>query len=181
MKRITLLLGLTLFALTGCQTPNQYNGAVGGGIIGGIIGTGVGIVAHNPAAGLAIGAGTGALAGTAVGAMKDRKDAKAAQEYAAAHPPMSLTDIVSLANQGIPDGQIIQQMAATNSWYNLTSNDLVYLNQNHVSPAVISAVQQRSGARPVVMGPPPPPGLVYAEPYPPPPPSVGVGVIYRGR
>src|SRR5882762_8469476 len=104
MKRKTLLLGLAFLSLAGCQTANQTNGAVGGGIIGGALGLGVGALTRNPAAGLAIGAGTGALVGTAVGANKDIKEAKAAQAqqqaYVNAHPPLSMTDVVQLANNG---------------------------------------------------------------------------------
>jgi hypothetical protein len=175
MRRKILLLGLACLSVTGCQTANQTNGAVGGGVIGGLVGLGVGAATRNPAAGLAIGAGTGALVGTAVGANKDRQEAKAAQAYAAAHPPLSLTEVVSLSHQGVPDDQIIRQMASSNSLYNLTSADLSYLNNERVSPSVIAAMQQRVPGR-VVVGPPPP-GVVVYQPYPPPPPvAVGVGV-----
>jgi len=173
MKRTIVIVGLVCLSAAGCQTPNQTNGAVGGGIIGGALGLGVGALTRNPAAGLAIGAGTGALVGNAVGANKDRQQAKAAAEYAAAHM-MTVADVVSLSAQRVPDGQIIQQIISTNSWFTLSQADLVYLNQNGVNPSVISIVQQRSGPQPppVVMAQPP---VVYA-PYPPPPPVVGVGV-----
>jgi hypothetical protein len=177
MKRTIVILGLICLSATGCQTPNQANGAVAGGVMGGALGLGVGALTRNPAAGLAIGAGTGALVGNAVGAHKDKQEAKAAAEYAANHPPLTLTDVVSLSAQGVPDGQIIQQMASTNSYYNLRPEDLVYLNQNHVSPAVISAMQQRNGVRPVVLAPPP--AVVYPAYGPPPVVGVGVAVPIR--
>jgi hypothetical protein len=149
MKRTIIIVGLVCLSATGCQTPNQTNGAVAGGIMG------------------------GALVGNAVGTNKDAQQAKAAAAYAAAHM-MTINDVVSLSAQRIPDQQIIQQILSTNTWFNLTTADLAYLNQNGVSPNVISVVQQRSGPRPpVVYGPPPPPPVVYA-PYPA--PAVGVGV-----
>ena len=173
MKRTIVIVGLVCLSATGCQTPNQANGAIAGGTIGGLAGLGVGILTRNPAAGLAIGAGSGALIGNAVGANKDAQQAKAAAQYAAAHM-MSINDVVSLSARRIPDQQIIQQILSTNTWFNLTTSDLTYLNDNGVSPTVISVVQQRSGPRPpVVYGPPPPPPVVYA-PYPA--PAVGVGV-----
>ncbi len=178
MKRTIVILGLICLSATGCQTPNQANGAVAGGVAGGLLGLGVGALTRNPAAGLAIGAGSGALIGNAVGASKDRQDAKAAAAYAAAHM-MSVNDVVSLSAQRIPDQQIIQQIISTNSWFNLTNADLTYLNQNGVSPAVITVVQQRSGPRPMVVAPP---GPVVYQPYPPPPPvGVGVGVMVPVR
>jgi hypothetical protein len=174
MRRRILLLGLACLAITGCQTPNQTNGAVAGGVMGGILGTGVGILARNPAAGALIGAGTGAVVGSAVGASQDKKEAKAAQAYAAAHPPLSLPDVVQMANSGVSDTVIIQQMDATHSAYNLTPADIQYLTQAHVSNNVIIAMQQRNGT--VVVGPRP----VYVVPaYPPPPPPVAVGVGVR--
>src|SRR5262249_31127072 len=142
--------------LAGCQTANQTNGAVGGGLIGGILGTGVGIAARNPAAGALIGAGTGALVGSAVGANKDAQEAKAAQaaaqEYARTHPQLSLTDIVQLANTGTSEAVIIQQIASSGSYYNLTAPDIQYLQGAGVSQRVILAMQQRSRP-PVVVQP----------------------------
>ncbi len=129
MRRKILFLGLACLTVSGCQTANETNGAVGGGIIGGIIGTGVGILTHRPAAGLAIGAGTGALVGTAVGANKDTQDAKAAKAYAESHPPLQLTDIVQMANSGVADSLIIRQMDVTNSYYRLSAADIEYLTQ----------------------------------------------------
>ena len=173
MKRNLLILGLGLLMVSGCQTPNQANGAVGGGVIGGL--------ARNPAAGLAIGAGTGALVGSAVGAEKDRKEAKqaqaAAQAYAAANPKLSLADIVQMTNLGTSDAVIINQMATTGSYYNLTPADIEYLQQSGVHQAVVLEMQRRRTPPPVVYAPPPRPVYVV-EPGPPPPPAVGVGVIY---
>ena len=147
MKRNLLLLGLGLLTLSGCQTPNQANGAVSGGVIGGLLGLGIGGIARNPAAGLAIGAGTGALVGTAVGAEKDRKEAKqaqaAAQAYAAANPRLSLADVVQMTNLGTSDAVIIQQMATTGSYYNLTPADIEYLTQAGVHQPVILEMQRR--------------------------------------
>jgi Glycine zipper len=178
MKRKSLLLGLSFLVLTGCQTANQTNGAVGGGIIGGALGLGVGALTRNPGAGLAIGAGTGALVGTAVGANKDIKEAKAAQAqqqaYIAAHPPLSMTDVVQLANNGTSEAVIIQQMQTTNSVYNLTTADIQYLQGANVSQRVILEMQRRTPGSVVVVQPRP----VYLYPPPPPPVAVGVGVRF---
>jgi hypothetical protein len=177
MKGKCVLLGLALLSVTGCQTANQTNGAVGGGLIGGALGLGVGALTRNPAAGLAIGAGTGALVGTAVGADKDAREAKAAQQqaqaYAATHPPLQLNEIVQMSKQPIPPEQIIRLIVNSNSYYNLTAADLSYLNNEGVSPAVIQIMQQRTPGAPVIMVPRQP---VY---YAPPPVAVGIGFGVR--
>jgi hypothetical protein len=173
MRRKSLLIGLALLAATGCQTPNQTNGAVAGGVMGGILGTGIGALCRAPGAGMLIGAGAGAMAGSAVGAAQDKKEIKAAQQYAADHPALSLTEIVAMTSNRIPDDQIVRQIVATNSYYNLTTADLQYLNDQHVSPVVIATMQQRTVPGPVVVRPAP----MYVVPaYPPPPPPVAVGV-----
>jgi hypothetical protein len=171
MKRIPLVATLSLLALTGCQTQNQANGAVGGGVIGGALGLGIGALLHRPAEGMLIGAGTGALAGTAVGANKDAQQAKAAQAYADAHA-ISLTQVVEMTNRGIPENQIVSAIVQSNSYYNLSPADLTYLNNEHVSPNVIATMQRSPQV--VVPG-----RAVYvAQPVyaPPPPPPIGVGV-----
>src|SRR4029077_7764423 len=116
-------------------------------------------------------AGTGALVGSAVGAAQDKKEAKAAQAYAAAHPPLSVTDVVQMSHNGVADDVIVQQIVTSGAVYNLTAADLQYLTQERVSQRVILTMQRRG--TPVVVGPRP----VYVVPaYPPPPPPVAVGV-----
>ncbi len=67
MKRTIFIVGLVCLSATGCQTPNQTNGAVAGGVAGGLLGLGVGALTRNPAAGLAIGAGSAPCSATRLG------------------------------------------------------------------------------------------------------------------
>jgi hypothetical protein len=161
----------------GCSTMNNTEaGAVGGGVVGAAVGTVVGAACRNPLAGAAIGGATGAGIGALAGHSEDRREARAAanaQAWAAAHPPLSLTDVVSMVQNHISDGVIINQIRTTNSTYNLTAEQITWLKSQGVSDQVVYEMQSRQG---VLVQPAP----VYM--VEPPPPSVGVGVgIGYGR
>jgi outer membrane lipoprotein SlyB len=144
MKRY-LVVGLMLTASVGCSGMNNtQSGAVEGGVVGGVLGTLVGAAFHNPLAGAAIGAGGGALLGATAGAQQDKRDdqvkAAVAQQQA---QMMTLTDIVSMTQQHVPDQTIINQINTTYSNFNLTSEEIIYLRQQGVSDTVITVMQQR--------------------------------------
>jgi hypothetical protein len=165
-----LLIGGLLLLGAGCQNMNNTEaGALGGGVIGAAFGTLVGAVCHNPLAGAAIGGVTGATVGGLAGHSEDRREARAtaaAQAYAAAHPPLSLSDVASMAQNHISDGVIINQIRTTNSTYNLTAEQITWLKQQGVSDTVVYEMQLHQG--------------VYVQPAPvyvaEPGPAVGVGV-----
>jgi hypothetical protein len=176
MRKKWLVAGLLVFSC-GCQgMSNTEAGAVGGGIFGGILGTGIGILAHNPAAGMAIGAASGIAGGALVGAAEDRREAKAdARAVATAYQnALPLDTIARMSQDKISDSVIIQQIRATNSYYNLTVDQIGWLHQMGVSDYVIMEMQSR---RPMVVRPGP--GYYYAPP--PPPVAVGVGVGFVGH
>jgi outer membrane lipoprotein SlyB len=183
MKNKKLLIaGLMLLSTTGCTAGmnNTEQGALGGGAFGAILGALIGGPRH-ALAGAAIGGATGALAGGAVGASADaRDDRRQAQAIAAANAQaqrqMSLTEIVQMAQTGVSDSVIIQQIDATGSIFNLTSADIQYLHEQRVSDTVINVMLSRR-TRVIYAAPPPRPVVVYEAP--PPPPPVGVGVIIR--
>jgi hypothetical protein len=172
-----LLIGGLLLLSAGCSSMNNTEaGALGGGVVGAAVGTVVGAACRNPLAGAAIGGATGAGIGALAGHSEDRREARAAaaaQAYAAAHPPMSLTDVVSMVQNHISDPVIINQIRTTNSTYNLTAEQITWLKSQGVSDSVVFEMQSRQG---VLVQPAP----VYM--VEPPPPSVGVGVgIGYGR
>src|SRR5262245_17096253 len=181
-KRNWIIGSLLLATCAGCQgTSNTSAGAVGGGVVGGALGTAVGLATGRPLAGAAIGAATGAGIGGLAGHAEDRAEARAAARDQAiatanARPPLSLQDVVVLTQQQMPPQVIIDQMQTTNSFYNLTAQDLIYLRQNGVSDAVIQVMQTRRP--PPVVQAVRPAGVYVYDPYPPPPVSVGVGVGY---
>jgi hypothetical protein len=163
---------------------NTQQGAATGGLIGGGLGLLAGGCRH-PLAATAIGAGAGTLIGGAIGAEKDRQEERktavaVAAANQAARNQMSLTDIVQLAQRGTPDDIIIRQMDATASIFNLTTQDIQYLQDQNVSSRVISAMQARRTRTVYVQ--PRQPEVIYVAPPPPPvyvEPGVSVGI--RGR
>jgi hypothetical protein len=168
----------SLLLATGCDTA-----AGTGALAGGALGTGIGALAggrHSGTTALAgglIGAAAGGLTGAAVDASKEKKAQQAAAAQVAARAP-TLEDLVRMTQSGVPDGEIINQVRTSGAVYHVTSDQLIYLNQNGVHSAVISELQAtayRTPRRVYVEQPPP---VVYVEPAPP-PPVVGGAVIIR--
>jgi hypothetical protein len=162
---------------TGCDTA-----AGTGALAGGALGTGIGALAggrHSGTAALAgglIGAAAGGLTGAVVDANKEKKAEQNAAAQIAARAP-SLEDVVRMTQTGVPDGQIIDQIRNCGMVYHLTSEQLIYLNQNGVHQPVIGELQMTANRTPrrIYVAEPP---VVYVEPAPP-PPIVGGAVIIR--
>jgi hypothetical protein len=162
---------------SGCDTA-----AGTGALAGGALGTGIGALAggrnSGPAAlaGGLIGAAAGGIGGALVDANKEKKAEQAVAAQVAARAP-SLEDVVRMTMQNIPDNQIIDQIRTSGAVYHLTSDQLIYLNQNGVHQPVIAELQAtayRTPRRVYVTQPPPP--VVYVEPVAP---VVGAEVIIR--
>lgn len=190
LRQITLAL-LPAALLAGCQGMNNTDkgvlaGAGVGGVTGGIVGKQLG----NTGAGAVIGAAVGGLTGGVIGNNRDKAEqaearATAAEAAANARPPLSMTDVVAMTEQRIDDVTIINQIRSTGSTYNLSHDDVIYLNRSGVSKRVIHEMQSTSQrapqrvytAAPVIYQPVQP---VYVAPAPP-PPRVGVGFSYSSR
>jgi hypothetical protein len=159
---------------------NTEKGMLGGGAIGGIGGALVGNAVGRPGAGAAIGAGLGAVTGGLIGNSKDKEELQQAQAMAA-RGPLSLAEVIQMAQQHISDDIIIGQIRTTGSVYHLTPSDIVTLKQNGVSDVVVREMQLTAtrparriySATPVYRYEP-----VYVVQPPPPPVSVGVGLGY---
>jgi hypothetical protein len=159
----------------GCHSPYYADqGALAGGLGGAGLGAIIGSASGHTGAGAAIGAAAGALTGGAVGSALDNIDAKNRAQIAAAtgHAAgaVSVNDVIAMSRSGIDEQIIVNQLASAGLQRPLQSNDVIYLQQNGVSPHVISIMQQ---TRVAVVGPPPgtvvvpggPPAVVVADPY----------------
>jgi hypothetical protein len=176
----TLVLGglvLSVGISGGCQTATGTGAATGGAL-----GAGIGALAgHCPGAALAgglIGAGAGGLAGAAVDAHREKKAEQAAAAEVAARAP-GLEDIVKMTQAAVPVPQIIDQIRTSGVVYRLTSDQIVWLNQQGVHPSVVQEMQAtayRTPRRVVYTAAPPP--VVVVEPGPP---AIGVGFSYSHR
>ncbi len=137
MKRSWLIILVMIVLISGCETagPKTTTGAVAGGLIGATAG---GIIGHQSGAGLAgagIGAAVGALSGGLIGNQLDKADQKAR----ASNPNhLSVVSIVDMAQKGVPDDVIIDDIKNSNSVYHLTSEVITYLKNNKVSDKVIN-------------------------------------------
>jgi hypothetical protein len=178
-----------LLLLSGCQNSTGTGALVGAGT-GAVLGNALAKAGHGSrTAGTAIGAIGGALVGGAVGNGVDRSKEQAradgARDAAAALAPSpqapTLAQIVDMTNNNVPADAIIRQIQTTGAVYSLSYQDLEYLSNNHVHPAVIremqaTAVRPRVYQQPVTVIERPAPVYV-AEPAP----VVGIGIGARIR
>jgi len=148
MKKIfALILCLGLISLSiGCQSTKTR--AVEGTVIGTILGAGAGYVIGKQSGhggeGAGIGAAAGALAGGLIGGQIEKPGQAAAGQAApgAVNPnQMSLQQIVDLTKQGANEAVIVDKIHLSNSKFNLTADDITYLQQQGVSQKVIAAMQ----------------------------------------
>jgi hypothetical protein len=196
MQYKSLLFFLLLLPMCGCSTmSNTDAGVLGGTAIGATGGALIGSAVGDPLAGAALGGVLGAVTGGLTGSAVDRAEARAEAnayqrvkaEQALQRPPLSIQDVITLTQNHISDSIIIRQIQETNSFYNLTANDLIGLRQMGVSETVIAVMQTRRppvgyAAPPVLGGPVVQREVVIVEPAPPPPPvSFGFGIYSGGH
>ncbi len=178
MKAKSWLGGLLLVGACGCNSMNNTEqGALGGGVLGAGAGALLGAATGHAAAGAAIGAGVGAVTGGLIGNSEDRaenRQKQAAAQWAAAHPPVKIEDVVQMTQQHIADDIIIGQIRNSSSAYALTAADITFMKQQGVSDRVIGYMQARIAPPTMVV----PGRTVYVVEGEPPPVSVGVGIRY---
>lgn len=183
MRNTTVGISLLLLA-AGCSSmTHTEKGLLAGTGLGAGAGALVGSMTGNAGAGAAIGSVLGAMAGGLTGNAIDNAEQRGAARAAAAleaqRPRVSLQDVVRMTHQHLPDHLIINEIRTTNSVYDLSPNDVIYLKSQGVSDPVITEMQNRRVAvvQPVHVVEPRP--LVVRETYvvhpAPPPPHMHVG------
>jgi len=209
-RRVVGIIGIFIaVSSAGCSgMSNTMKGGLAGGLIGGGVGTAVGSLSGNPGAGAIIGAGAGSLLGGVAGndvdqEQKQQMEGRVIQAEATAAaaqarnqaPPLGITGVAQLAQQGFGDDVIINQIRSTNSTFNLSTSDLTWLKQSNVSDGVIAFMQTCQPSQTVIAPPrrviveqqpifvQEPGPVFYARPYRPvyvsPRPSVGFTYIHR--
>jgi hypothetical protein len=166
----------------GCESMNNTDkGVLGGGLLGAGTGAAIGSLSGHTGAGAAIGGIAGAIGGGLVGNSVDqserKQEARLAAATAAQHPPLTLQDVVSLAQQHVSDEIIVSQVRNSGSVYSLTADDIIWLKQNGVSDWVVREMQLTASYPRRVYTPVP----VYAAPVvvEPAPVAVGFGFGFR--
>ena len=154
--------------LSGCAT-NTGTGAVVGGATGAGVGALIGSATGHAGAGAAIGAGVGAVTGAVVGNSVDEQQKRdRAIVAASAAGRVTKEDVVGMTQNHVDEALIINQIRSRGMLMPPTTNDIIWLQQNAVSPRVIATMQEMS----------PPPGVIVEQA---PPPPVVVGGYYYGR
>ncbi len=187
---------------TGCEhLSHTEKGAGIGGALGAGAGLAVGALTGNPRTGAAVGGLIGAGTGALVGSEKDEQvrrerdvihaQAQATAAAQARQQRMGVADVIRLAQSGVDDQLIINQIHNSGSTFDLVPSDLEMLKNSGVSAAVIAAMQAARPVSPintrvVVRNPPPVTTVIYEESPPvvvrpvfvgPPPPRPVI--IYR--
>lgn len=185
-RRFGFLL-VPMVLMCGCATLSPTDrGVLGGGAIGAGTGAVIGNATGHTGAGAVIGGAVGALSGGLVGNAIEQSERRQDAKLAAATAPvpggpLDMNGVVLLAQQGVSDEVIINQIQTTGSSFRLNPNDIVYLKQSGVSDRVIQAMQRSAVCGPVPRVYHHHPGAVHVyEPAPvyimgPPPPPVRVG------
>ncbi len=179
---------LALLALLagGCASgPRAEMGTALGGIGGTAVGAMIGHQSGKTAEGALIGAAVGALAGNTIGGSLDEIEARNRAELEARlgqrAPRGSVTveDIIAMSRAGVPESVIVSHIQIHGVARPLSAADLIRLQNEKVSEAVMNAAQRASAAPPRPAPPyagPPPGGVIIEEhyvapacPFPPPP------------
>jgi hypothetical protein len=156
------------------------------------MGTGLGAVAGaaagDPLAGAAIGAVAGTMTGAVVGGAIDDVEARNRAEIAArlGRPApagaVTVPDVISMTQAGVNEQVIATHVRSHGLVRPLTTNDIIYLQQNGVTPLVVQTMQespmpvvaQQQPVYPAAPAPayvvaPPPAPVVVVDPFAPPP------------
>jgi hypothetical protein len=155
--------------VAGCASPyHQDRGALFGGLTGAGVGAIVGNALGEPLAGTAIGAGVGAVTGAAVGQSLDDIEARNRAEIEArlgrrvAPGSVTIEDVIAMTKSGVDEKIILNHVRINGSARPLQAADLIYLQSNGVSPAVVQAMQTPPLRQVPDAGAPPP---VIVEEY----------------
>lgn len=179
MDRITtklagLVLVLVFLCSAGCQSPYRADqGALLGGLGGAGVGALVGHAVGHTGAGAAIGAGVGALSGAAVGQSLDDIEAKnralieAKLQRPVGKNAVTLDDVIAMSKAGVTEDVIAQHVRIHGVVRQLQATDIIMLQQEGVSPAVIRAMQEPpiSQRETVVVDRAPPQQVIIREGY----------------
>lgn len=161
----------------GCASPYHADrGALAGGLTGAGVGALVGHSAGETAAGAVIGGAVGTLAGAAIGSEMDEMEARNRAMIEAqlgrqvATGAVTVDDVISMTRAGVSEDLIANHVRIHGVARPLQTADLIVLQNEHVSEAVVRAMQEPPVQQPVMVqaAPAPPPVIVEEYPYGPP-------------
>lgn len=153
-KYFLLPLALPVICALGCQSPYHADrGALVGGLGGAGVGALVGSTVGKAGPGAAIGAGVGALTGAAIGNGMDEVEARnralieQTMQRRVTAGAVTIEDVMAMRNANVADELIINHIRYHGMVRELTAQDLIALQQQGLSPAVIKAMQEPPPSR----------------------------------
>ena len=170
------LLAVCVLGSLGCASPYRSDqGALVGGLTGAGLGALVGNAVGSTGAGAAIGAGVGALSGAAVGGALDDIEAQNRAEIEArlgrpAPGAVTTDDVIAMSRAGVSEEIIANHVRSHGLARPLQAADLIFLQQQGVSPGVVAAMQAPPAVQPVVYQQAQPVLVAAPPPYWGPPP-----------
>jgi uncharacterized protein YcfJ len=157
MKKVLFIFFSFLIVCSyGCESNKTRvaEGAVIGGLLGGAAGGIIGHQSGHGGEGAGIGIAAGALTGALVGSQINKPQAQTQPEQAQATTQqsqalqptvqtsqLSMQQVIDMSKKGSSDDDIIKEIRATNSKFNLSEEGINYLKKEGVSQNVISAMQ----------------------------------------
>jgi len=171
----TLIAGLTaLVIITGCKNPDGSSDRTG---TGALAGAGAGAITgarYGGGGGALIGAAAGAITGGIIGHILDaqhqeklRQNAPDTYTRVDQNQPMAVADVKALAQTGVSDDVIINQIRNSHTVYHLSSSDIIDLHNSGVSENVINFMINTPSTTVQTVTAPSTPSVVYV-PGPPP-------------
>lgn len=166
-----IIAGVMLAALLCSPAAAQRHterGALTGGLAGALIGAAIGENNGEGAEGALIGSAIGLFSGAAIGNSVDREEAqwRAARQYQQnVHraQAVSMVDVVQMAQTGLSDSVIINQIRTRGVQRRPQVPDVIYLHQQGVSDSVITTMQSARLAGAPLVRPAPAPAPVVVE------------------
>lgn len=142
----TLLAFCTLSAHTLLAQHHTERGAVLGGLGGALAGAALGEHDGDAAAGAVIGGALGLVTGAAIGSSMDQEAARVQayrqQQFYQLSRAATIADVLTMTRNGLGDHVIITHIQQQGVGRRLEVSEVIYLHQQGVSDAVITAMQR---------------------------------------
>jgi outer membrane lipoprotein SlyB len=172
LRRFIPFLGISVLVSSGCETFTERGALAGAGLgaaAGALVGSQNADAGKGALIGGALGTVAGALTGAAIDGAENRATARAVAAQQAGGSPLSVADVVGMAQAGVSDETILASVRSSPSTFQLSAADVVHLHTCGVSDRVIQAMMDKRPAavvRPVYVREPAP--VYIVEPVPPP-------------
>ena len=154
MQPFKLNLLILLCLANGCASRDSQDAStINGTLFGAAAGASIGEHNDNPLGGALIGATTGAIAGNIVGESLNKRNSAYEQKFQADQEllkqqtqqrhsdAVTIEQLLKMTRAGVGDDIIVGQIETRGTAQYLTTDDIIYLTRENVSPVVIKGYQ----------------------------------------